>query len=209
MLDESNMMALGFIGLKPSVINKMAQGGSIKQSTQEEIDTVQIYRRFYAALQLRDLCNEVPIHAVARKYDIPRGTVQSLAQSCQGFAAGMIKFCERMNWGALAAVLDHFSDRLKAGAKADLLALAEITFVKSRTARIFWDNGYKTVGAVAAADLKELIPILLMAQPKKLRLETDDEEKYHRKLLAKAAKIVESANRIWERQMQFEIDEEE
>lgn len=35
---------------------------------------------------------------------------------------------------AMAAALDHFSDRLKAGARADLLALAKITFVKSRTA---------------------------------------------------------------------------
>jgi hypothetical protein len=35
---------------------------------------------------------------------------------------------------AMAAALDHFSDRLKAGARSDLLALAKITFVKSRTA---------------------------------------------------------------------------
>lgn len=34
----------------------------------------------------------------------------------------------------MAAALDHFSDRLKAGARADLLALAKITFIKSRTA---------------------------------------------------------------------------
>ena len=82
----------------------------MKETTEQEIETARIYRRFYSALQLRDLCNEVPIHVVARKYDIPRGIVQNLAQTCHGFAAGMIKFCERMNWGALAAVLDHFSD---------------------------------------------------------------------------------------------------
>jgi hypothetical protein len=35
---------------------------------------------------------------------------------------------------AMAAILDHFSDRLKAGARSDLLALAKITFIKSRTA---------------------------------------------------------------------------
>lgn len=87
----------------------------MKESTPQESETARIYRRFYAALQLRDLCNEMPIHAVARKYEIARGVVQNLAQTCHGFAAGMIKFCERMNWGALAAVLDHFSDRLKAG----------------------------------------------------------------------------------------------
>lgn len=87
----------------------------MKESTPEEIETARIYRRFYAALQLRDLCNEMPIYAVARKYDLPRGVVQNLAQTCHGFAAGMIKFCERMNWGSLAVVLDHFSDRLRAG----------------------------------------------------------------------------------------------
>jgi hypothetical protein len=87
----------------------------MKESTPQEIETARIYRRFYAALQLRDLCDEMPIYAVARKYDLPRGIVQNLAQTCQGFAAGIIKFCERMDWGALAAVLDHFSDRLKAG----------------------------------------------------------------------------------------------
>ncbi|QSZ29948.1 hypothetical protein DSL72_004466 [Monilinia vaccinii-corymbosi] len=209
MLDESNLRVLGFVGLKPSLINKMAQGGSMKESTPDEIEIARVYKRFYTALQLRDLCNEMPVHAVARKYDLPRGTIQNLAQTCHGFAAGMIKFCEKMDWGALAAVLDHFSDRLKAGAKSDLLALAEITFIKSRTARIFWDNGYRTVGAIAGADSKELIPVLLMAQPRKLRLASDDEEKFHAKLLAKAAKIVESANRIWERQMQQEIYEED
>lgn len=81
----------------------------------EDSDTTRIYKRFYAALQLRDLCNEMPIHAVARKYDMPRGAIQNLAQTCHGFAAGMIKFCERMKWGILAAALDHMSDRLKAG----------------------------------------------------------------------------------------------
>lgn len=61
----------------------------------------------------------------------------------------------------MAAVLDHFSDRLNAGARSDLLALAKITFVKSRTARVFYDNGFKTVAAIANADPKELVPILI------------------------------------------------
>ena len=160
----------------------------MKESTPAEIETLRIYKRFYAALQLRDLCSEMPVHAVARKYDLPRGKIQNLSQACHGFAAGMIRFCERMGWGALAAVLDHFLDRLKAGmssfsfsylagegklgvtvfpgAKANLLALAKISFIKSRTARVFWDNGYKTVAAVAAvaaADPKDILPVLLLA----------------------------------------------
>lgn len=130
----------------------------------------------------------MPIYAVAQKYHILRGVVQNLAQNCHGFAAGMIKLCERMRWGALAVVLDHFSDRLRAGmyigaakilkhlnvgswltftakgAKADLLALSQISFIKSRTARVFWENGFKTVGALAIADVNAILPILLMVR---------------------------------------------
>lgn len=104
----------------------------------------------------------MPIHAVARKYEMQRGSVQNLAQTCDGFAAGMIAFCERMNWGMLRSVLIHMSDRLKAGAKADLLELAKIPFVKSRTARIFWENGLKDLRAVAEAEARNLVPILLL-----------------------------------------------
>ncbi|KAI1006192.1 hypothetical protein K3495_g2035 [Podosphaera aphanis] len=208
-LDENDLRVLEFLGLKPGVINKMARGGSLSETTPQEAETARIYRRFYAALQLRDLCNEVPIYAVARKYDIPRGNVQNLAQSCQGFAAGMIKFCERMEWGALGAVLDHFSDRLKAGAKCDLLALAEVKFIKSKTARIFWDNGFKSVGALAAAEIPEILTILLLAQPRKPKTSKAQEEKYIQKLRSKAEIISASATKIWEKQMQAELDKED
>ncbi|KAI0164766.1 P-loop containing nucleoside triphosphate hydrolase protein [Xylariaceae sp. FL1272] len=207
-LDDSGLRVMTFLGLKPTVVNRMAQGGNLKTSTPAEKEAARVYTRFYLALQLRDLCNEMPVHAVAKKYGMPRGTVQTLEQTCQGFAAGMIKFCEQMGWGAMAAILDHFSDRLKAGAKADLLALAKITFVKSRTARVFYDNGFKSVASIANADPKELLPVLLQAQPTKIRLKSKDEEKYEEKLLAKAQVIADSANRIWQAEMQRDLDEE-
>lgn len=225
-LDESGQRVLRFLGLKPTEINRMSRGGALRTSTTEEQELARVYHRFYLALQLRDLCNEMPVHRVAQKYEMPRGTVQTLAQTCHGFAAGMVKFCQQMDWGIMAAALDHFSDRLKAGAKSDLLALAKITFVKSRTARVFWDNGLRSVAAVANADPQELVPILMQAQPHKLRLEANDEDKYTEKLLNKAKVIADSANRLWRKftmkfvcigkllicsleiEMQQEIDEE-
>lgn len=207
-LDDSGLRVMTFLGLKPTQVNRMAQGGNLKETTPEEKEIARIYRRFYLALQLRDLCNEMPIHIVSHKYDTPRGAVQNLAQTCQGFAAGMIKFCEQMGWGAMAAVLDHFSDRLNAGAKSDLLALTEITFIKSRTARVFYENGFETVAAVANADPKELVPILIQAQPSKVRLKSKDEEKYEEKLVAKAKIIADSANRLWQIEMQQQVYEE-
>lgn len=208
-LNTSNLRVLEFIGLKLVHINKMAQGGTMKESTTQEIDIARVYRRFYTALQLRDLCNEIPIYSVARKYEIPRGNVQNLAQTCHGFAAGMIKFCERMEWGALGAVLEHYRDRLKAGAKCDLLALAEVKYIKSKTARIFWENGFKSVGALAAADIPEILSILLLAQPRKMRTNSSDETKYKNKLRNKAEIILASANKIWERQIQADLEMED
>lgn len=207
-LDDSGLRVMTFLGLKPTQVNKMAQGGNLKETTPEEKETARIYRRFYLALQLRDICNEMPVHMVSRKYDVPRGAVQTLGQTCQGFAAGMIKFCEQMNWGAMAAILDHFSDRLNAGAKSDLLALAKVTFIKSRTARVFYENGFKTVAAIANADPKELVPVLMQAQPSKVRLKTKDEQKYEEKLLAKAKVIADSANRLWQMEMMQQVYEE-
>ncbi|KAK1711079.1 DEAD/DEAH box helicase [Colletotrichum lupini] len=208
-MDESGHRVLGFLGLKRAVINRLAQGSALKETTAEEKEVVRVHRRFYMAFQLRDLCNEMPIHVVARKYDVPRGAVQTLSQTCNGFAAGMVKFCEYMDWGVMSAALDHFSDRLRAGAKADLLALAKITFVKSRTARVFWENGFRSIAAIANADPNELLPILMQAQPSKLRIKEQESIKYEGKLMAKARVISDSANRLWRIQMQQEVYEEE
>lgn len=79
---------MSFLGVFFIESNYRAQGGNLKETTPEEKEIARIYNRFYLALQLRDLCNETPIHVVSRKYDTPRGTVQTLAQTCQGFAAG-------------------------------------------------------------------------------------------------------------------------
>jgi replicative superfamily II helicase len=203
--DDSGQRVLAFLGLRPTIMNKMLHGGSLTELLSDSPDMVRRYHRFYLALQLRDLCNEIPVHRVAQKYNVSRGSVQTLAQTCQGFAAGMIKFCETMDWGAMAAALDHFSDRLRAGAKADLLALAKIAFVKSRTARVFWENGYRSVAAVANADPRQLLLVLAQAQPKRIGLGSQDGENVEEKLLAKAEIIIQSANRLWLSDMQKEL----
>ncbi|SLM40041.1 dna-directed dna polymerase [Lasallia pustulata] len=208
-LDESGLRVLNFVGINPGFVNRMANSSrTLPERTLEEINTARVYRRFYAAFHLRDLCNELPIHAVARKYETPRGFVQNLAQTCEGFAAGMVKFCDRMGMGMLRSVLEHMIDRLKAGAKADLLELAKIPFVKSRTARVFWENGMRSLRAVAEASPTDIVAILLLAQPKKSKISGEEEEKYRQKLMLKAEIIVSAASRLWERQQQIEIEDE-
>ncbi|RAK71612.1 DEAD/DEAH box helicase [Aspergillus fijiensis CBS 313.89] len=210
-LDESGLRALQFVGVQPGFVNYMAQsGGSLKENSPEQIKQARIYQRAYTAFQLRDLSNEVPLSVIASRYQIPRGSVQSLAQQCHGFAAGIVKFCQRMGWGMLAAVLDHMQDRLEAGARADLLEMAQVTYVKGWTARLLRENGYRNLRALAEADSKDLVPILMMVNPRKAQksqLHPAEAERYAKKLLAKAEIIIGSANKVWEREMQVEIDE--
>ena len=82
-------------------------GKSLSEDTAEEIRRAGIYRRCYVAFQLRDLCNELPIHTVAQRYNVSTGSVQTLSQVCEGFAAGVIQFCDRMGWGMLKSVLER------------------------------------------------------------------------------------------------------
>ncbi|EXJ86604.1 DNA polymerase theta subunit [Capronia epimyces CBS 606.96] len=208
-LDESGLRAIRLIGVNPALVDRLGNsGGSLKENTPDEIRLARVYRRAYAAFQLRDLCNEIPVHVISVKYSVPRGHIQTLAQTCHGFAAGMIKFCERMGWGMLAAVLEHMLDRLRAGARADLLEMAQVAFVKSRMARIFWENGFRSARALGEADPQTLVPVMMQAQAKKTRLQGEAAEKFKQKLLAKAEIIVNSASKLWERQQQAQWDEE-
>ena len=134
----------------------------LNENTPEQVKQAMIYRRAYTALQLRDLCNEVPISTIARRYGTQRGNIQTLAQQCHGYAAGIVKFCQRMDWGMLAAVLTHMQDRLEAGARADLLEMTQVTYVKGWTARLLRDNGFQNLRVLAAAEPKDLVPVLMM-----------------------------------------------
>ncbi|KAJ5473203.1 HelicaseC-terminal [Penicillium sp. IBT 31633x] len=210
-LDESGLRALQFVGVQPGFVNTMVQSGaSLKETNPAQIKQARIYRRAYTAFQLRDLSNEVPLSTIAQRYKIPRGTVQTLAQQCHGFAAGIVKFCQRMNWGMMAAVLDHMRDRLEAGARADLLEMAQVTFVKSWTARLLRENGFKNLRALAEAEPKDLIPILMMVNPRKTQknqLYPTESERYAAKLRVKAETIIAHAIKLWDREMQVELEE--
>jgi DNA polymerase theta len=207
-LDDSGLRALQLIGVGPAFVNRLVNSGAqLKEHTAEEIRLARMYRRVYAAFQLRDLCNEVPVHEISVKYSVPRGQVQTLAQTCHGFAAGMVKFCERMGWGMLAAVLEHMLDRLRAGARADLLEMAQVAFVQSRMARVFWENGLKSVRALGEADPPTLVPIMMQAQARKMKLDGEAAEKLQAKLLTQAEIIVSSAGRLRAKQQMIAWEE--
>jgi DNA polymerase theta len=83
------------------------------------VQVVRIHRRFYAALILADLINEVPFSDVTAKYattieskgwttmsvlrfvvrfGVVRGSLQSLQQTASTFAGMVHVFCQKLGW---------------------------------------------------------------------------------------------------------------
>jgi hypothetical protein len=208
-LNESELRVMNYCGINPGYIRRYAHSinYTLPESSAEEINKARIYRRFYAALQLRALCQEVPISTVSKRFNVDRGTIQELSTNCCFFAASMISFCQRLGMGMFAAVLDHMADRLQAGAQADLLELAKLPFVKGRTARILWDNGYKNIRHLAEADAVALAAVLRSAQPRKKR-DQAEEEGYIRKMKARARVVIAQAEILWEKEQLYAAAEE-
>ncbi|KAK4939415.1 hypothetical protein LTR10_020312 [Elasticomyces elasticus] len=86
--------------------------------------------------------------------------------------------------------------------------MAQVAFVKSRMARIFWENGFKSVRALSDADPQTLVPVMLQAQARKMKLQGEAAERLKAKLLAKAEIIVSSASRLWEKQQMVVWEDE-
>ena len=47
------------------------------------------------------------------------------------------------------------------GVRTDLLELAKLPYVKGFTARVFWEGGLKSIGAVAESDIEDILPLLI------------------------------------------------
>jgi replicative superfamily II helicase len=206
-LDEASLRAATFVGVKPAFVHRMAIGGTFKEDTSEKVAQGRTYRRFNISLMLRALINEAPVHVVARKFDVARGFVQSLATTCRGFAATSATYCQVMGWSGLAVLLEHYSWRLDLGVKDDLIDLAKLPFVKSFTARVFWECGLKNVEMVAKEGVEKVLEAIVKAQPKKLRLREGEKQKITGKLRERAEVVVRAAERLWEQECVVELED--
>ena len=63
--------------------------GTINLQVGSNARNLSIHHRFYVALALNDLVNEVPLSKVAKKYDASKGMLQGLQQTVSSFA-GMV-----------------------------------------------------------------------------------------------------------------------
>lgn len=118
------------------------------------------FLRFYTALALQELVNEVNINSVAAKYKFTRGQLQSLQQMASTFAGVVTHFCTALNWNLLALIIGQFKERLFFGVHRDLIDLMRLQHLNGARARALFDGGCKSLADLATANVLTIERIL-------------------------------------------------
>ncbi|KAL7715994.1 DNA-directed DNA polymerase [Entamoeba marina] len=126
-----------------------------------------VHRKFFYAIILADILNEVSLTAISERYEVPRGNIQALQQQTTAFASIVAQFCTQLGFDHLSAIFQNIVERLKYGAKEELFELVRIPGVKTRRARALYEKGIKTLEDVAKANEDVISRILLTTIPKK------------------------------------------
>ena len=84
------------------------------------------YKRFYSALLLFNLVQEIPLVRISQWVDVQRGQLQQLQKDASAFCGMIVTFCEKLNWVNLKCVLSTYTSRLMFGVKPELLPLTRL-----------------------------------------------------------------------------------
>ncbi|KAL8575274.1 hypothetical protein ACOMHN_001819 [Nucella lapillus] len=172
------------VGVEEAFLAK-AISGRVPSKTAAQARAVAIHRRFYTALALHDLVQEVPLLEVAAKYSCNKGQLQSLMQSAATFAGMVTVFCARLGWSNMELLFAQFQQRLTLGVTRELCDLVRIPLLTATLARVLFNAGYQTVASAAHAAPEEVETIFRKASPfqsnKKQDGESDWEVEQRRK----------------------------
>ncbi|KAJ1551192.1 hypothetical protein HK096_002610, partial [Nowakowskiella sp. JEL0078] len=169
LLNETQRRIGDFIGVSVSYLNRAARGSTFGRTSEQDM----IHKRFYAALMLNDLVHEVEFRVVMQKFEVNRGTIQSLQSLSSTFAGMVTIFCQKLGWSNLELLIHQFQDRVNFGVEKELVELARVPHVKGFRARILWKAGYRTIASLACASAEEIFEHLTKARPFKSVSEHD------------------------------------
>ncbi|XP_020246250.1 helicase and polymerase-containing protein TEBICHI isoform X2 [Asparagus officinalis] len=118
--------------------------------------TLRVCRRFYVALMLSRLVQEVPVADVCEAFKVARGMVQSLQENAGRFALMVSIFCERLGWHDFEGLISKFQNRVSFGVRAEIVELTTIPHVKGSRARALYKAGLRTPLSIAEASIPEI-----------------------------------------------------
>ena len=162
-LSPAHKNASRLIGVKESFLTKMAAtGGELsKRNIDKQQKMLNVHIRFYAALILNDLINELQLSEICSKYQCSKGTIQNIQQQSATFSGMITKFCQELGWWSISVLLKNFQTRLIFGIQHELMDLSRIYLLDNVRARALYKCDLKTCADVAFVGVEELESILL------------------------------------------------
>ncbi|CAI4232376.1 unnamed protein product [Auanema sp. JU1783] len=140
--------------------------GRVQQRAIQSTDRdLQLHLRFFSSLALFDLVNEKSLAEVANRFQIPRGSLQTLQQQSATYAAMVVAFCSRLGWQYFRSLLDNFALRLAFGVRAELTELVRIEGIDGSRARIFHEKNISSLAQLSNSTLEEVTNVLSLAVP--------------------------------------------
>ncbi|KAL0273561.1 UNVERIFIED_CONTAM: hypothetical protein PYX00_006200 [Menopon gallinae] len=167
------------VGVEESFLVRIAKG-TLNPNTVENRIKLSIHRRFYTALALQDLVNEVPLTEVAEKYQCNKGTLQSLQQSAATYAGMVTEFTKKLGWGSIELIFSQFQERLQFGVQRDLCELMRLPLLNVIRARALFNAGYKSLVAIANGNASDLENVLYSSIPFQTRKDIAGETSFER-----------------------------
>ncbi|CAI9093473.1 OLC1v1028975C1 [Oldenlandia corymbosa var. corymbosa] len=121
---------------------------------------VRVSKRFYVALILSRLVQEIPVTEVCEAFRVARGMVQALQENAGRFASMVSVFCERLGWHDLEGLVAKFQNRVCFGVRAEIVELTTIPYVKGSRARALYKAGFRSPQIIAEASISEIAKAL-------------------------------------------------
>nr|CAD1822289.1 unnamed protein product [Ananas comosus var. bracteatus] len=131
-----------------------------KMGTGFNEQTIRVSKRFYVALMLSRLVQEVPVADVCESFKVARGMIQALQENAGRFALMVSVFCERLGWHDLEGLISKFQNRVSFGVRAEIAELTTIPYVKGSRARALYKGGLRSPLAIAEASVSEIAKAL-------------------------------------------------
>ncbi|XP_028094603.1 helicase and polymerase-containing protein TEBICHI-like isoform X5 [Camellia sinensis] len=134
--------------------------GMANQSMLSDEQTLRVCKRFYVAIILSRLVQEVLVAEVCEAFKVARGMVQASQENAGRFASMVSVFCERLGWHDLEGLVSKFQNRVSFGVRVEIVELTAIPYVKGSRARQLYKAGLRTPQAIAVASISEIVKAL-------------------------------------------------
>lgn len=190
------------VGIDEFIIVRRCQGSHISLSDARE----RVYRRFWIALAINDIIQEISLPKICSKYHLSKATVQQAQRAVAQFAGVMSIFCNELGYDNIAALVTPLETRINFSCQRDLLDLIRLNVTRP-IARALFNAGYRNVIAVAKAEKLDIEFIIRQIKPFKRDISFNADSDYAPSMwvpeLAKSMTTLDYASHIVEAAISF------